>query len=110
MPGFNGTNCENSKHNLYILVRIWKHLKTVFLNIFFAGFFEIHCFFIIADVDECITQPCMNNGTCIDLISDYKCVCLGGFNGTNCTIGKSGNVLFSVEGLIVEKYFVSFCL
>lgn len=52
----------------------------------------------------------MNNGTCIDLISDYKCVCLGGFNGTNCTIGKSGNVLFSVEGLIVEKYFVSFCL
>ena len=36
------------------------------------------------DIDDCQPQPCQNNGTCYDLVNDYRCECLVGFNGTNC--------------------------
>lgn len=42
-------------------------------------------FNIIADINECASQPCKNNGTCIDLINEYKCYCTNGYIGTNCT-------------------------
>ena len=29
-------------------------------------------------------HPCQNNGTCHDLVNDYRCECIVGFNGTNC--------------------------
>uniref|UniRef100_A0A8W8NH25 Uncharacterized protein n=1 Tax=Magallana gigas TaxID=29159 RepID=A0A8W8NH25_MAGGI len=36
-------------------------------------------------IDECAEQPCQNNGTCVDLMNDYECYCMDGFNGTDCT-------------------------
>lgn len=48
-------------------------------------------------MDECESQPCLNNGTCIDLINDYQCNCTDGFNGTNCAVGEL-------------KYFISYFL
>lgn len=42
------------------------------------------------DIDECASQPCQNNGTCIDLINGYQCNYTDGFNGTTCTDGKLG--------------------
>lgn len=41
--------------------------------------------FIPTDNDECASQPCQSNGTCIDLINEYKCRCTDGYNGKNCT-------------------------
>ena len=38
----------------------------------------------IADINECLPGPCQNNGTCTDLLNDYNCSCVPGFNGTNC--------------------------
>ncbi len=29
-------------------------------------------------------DSCMNNGTCIDLVHDYRCQCLPGFTGRMC--------------------------
>lgn len=43
---------------------------------------------IISDIDYCAELPCQNNGTCLDLLNDYNCMCLNGFNGDNCTISK----------------------
>ena len=39
------------------------------------------------DIKECSSNPCANNGTCIDLINDYSCICAAGYTGKNCTIG-----------------------
>ena len=36
------------------------------------------------DIDDCQPDPCQNNGTCYDLVIDYRCDCMAGFNGTNC--------------------------
>lgn len=41
----------------------------------------------VSDIDECVSQPCQNNGTCIDLINGYTCTCTDGFSGINCTNG-----------------------
>ncbi|XP_053381795.1 CD209 antigen-like, partial [Mercenaria mercenaria] len=35
-------------------------------------------------LDRCSTQPCKNNGTCIDLEHNYTCICTGSFKGPNC--------------------------
>lgn len=37
------------------------------------------------DLNECESQPCQNDGECIDLIGRYQCRCAGtGFEGVNC--------------------------
>ena len=38
------------------------------------------------DFDNCQPQPCQNNETCHDheLVNDYLCDCVAGFNDTNC--------------------------
>lgn len=36
------------------------------------------------NTDECLSTPCLNNGSCIDDINSYKCHCRRGFIGTNC--------------------------
>lgn len=35
------------------------------------------------NVNECSSNPCLR-GDCIDLINDYKCVCLLPYTGKNC--------------------------
>ena len=36
--------------------------------------------------DECISSPCKNSGTCYDLLNDYRCECIPGWEGKNCEI------------------------
>ncbi|XP_071481953.1 uncharacterized protein [Diadema antillarum] len=36
------------------------------------------------DIDECESNPCLNGGTCQDDVNMYSCLCLPGYNGSNC--------------------------
>ena len=45
--------------------------------------------FHISEIDECATNPCLNNGTCVDLFNNYYCNCSAGYNGSHCEIGTS---------------------
>lgn len=38
------------------------------------------------DINECLSSPCSNNATCIDLINAYECRCPSGYTGENCEI------------------------
>ena len=38
------------------------------------------------DIDDCLENPCNNNGTCLDGIASYDCVCPSGFSGIDCEI------------------------
>ena len=40
------------------------------------------------DIDECSSDPCMNGGSCFDLINGYRCTCDAGWTGTNCDTSK----------------------
>ena len=36
------------------------------------------------DIPECDTQPCLNNGTCIELPGSFSCSCQPGYQGRTC--------------------------
>eukprot|EP01052_Picozoa_sp_SAG31_P001136 SAG31_NODE_37_length_31616_cov_38.688359_10_plen_1872_part_00 len=45
------------------------------------------------DVDECVSNPCMNGGECVESATgnqsnpdEYSCNCLGGFSGNQCDV------------------------
>ena len=44
---------------------------------------------IPSDGNQCDSTPCLNQGSCKDLLGSYTCSCLPGFAGTNCEIGES---------------------
>ena len=50
-----------------------------------------------SDGNECSSNPCMNSGTCTDMIADYKCTCKDGYTGKNCETGRYN--IFCIEQL-----------
>ena len=43
-------------------------------------------FWSIPDINECNSQPCLNNATCLDRVESYSCLCIPGFSGDNCEV------------------------
>ena len=83
--GYNGTHCETGKqacsfsdiHELEIRKTV-KKTTTPMLTIICA----------LLDVDECVSNPCQNSGSCNDGVGLYFCNCTNGYNGTHCEIGR----------------------
>ena len=50
----------------------------------------VYCinFGFFADVNECESNPCLNNGTCLDRVNGFNCSCPLGFSGDRCEEGK----------------------
>ncbi|KAL0969025.1 hypothetical protein UPYG_G00221700 [Umbra pygmaea] len=45
------------------------------------GFTGTYCH---ENINDCVTSPCKNGGTCIDGISSFQCICPDGWEGTLC--------------------------
>lgn len=43
----------------------------------------------ISEINECLSFPCKNGGSCKDLINNYTCACVPGYTGYNCQLGRS---------------------
>lgn len=41
----------------------------------------------LVDVEECVTSPCQNGGTCVEYFGGYACECVAGWTGENCRTG-----------------------
>ena len=51
------------------------------------AFHKISCMLFVSgdpDVNECTSNPCMNGGTCNNLINSYTCTCPRGYSGSRC--------------------------
>ena len=44
--------------------------------------------FIFEDIDECVSAPCQNGGSCIDQVNGYLCQCAPGYTDLQCQTGK----------------------
>ena len=59
--------------------------KQVIANVVILIF---NAYYWISGVNECISDPCENGGTCNDDINGYNCECRRGYNGNNCEISE----------------------
>ncbi|KAM5288083.1 vitamin K-dependent protein Z [Ctenodactylus gundi] len=94
-----------------VLVR-WKRAGSYVLEELFAGNLERECYEEICVLEEarevfeddvvtdvfwreyrggapCVSQPCLNNGSCHDGIRSYTCSCSPGYEGKNCALAKN---------------------
>ena len=55
-------------------------------------YLDLITFFIFIDKNECLTNPCINNGTCINTDGSYTCICPQGWAGKDCGGGKFHHV------------------
>uniref|UniRef100_A0A5S6QBD1 EGF-like domain-containing protein n=1 Tax=Trichuris muris TaxID=70415 RepID=A0A5S6QBD1_TRIMR len=46
-----------------------------------TGYYGSYCDF---EVNECLSNPCMNNGTCIDQVASFRCQCRPPYTGATC--------------------------
>ena len=65
-------------------------IKVVLYDCFSAGTIEINRLNLsLLELDECASNPCLNNGTCTDLENGFLCRCPPEWNGTVCAEPKS---------------------
>uniref|UniRef100_A0AAQ5XXB9 Crumbs cell polarity complex component 1 n=1 Tax=Amphiprion ocellaris TaxID=80972 RepID=A0AAQ5XXB9_AMPOC len=77
---FNGGNCSEGDNACYCL----------------PGFTGQWC---EKDVDECLSDPCMNGGFCINYVNSFECVCDLNYSGIHCQIDVSDFYLYLFLGL-----------
>ena len=55
------------------------------------------------EINECASNPCMNGGTCTDLINMFQCMCRDSIGGATCNEGMldiSPSKLFACIGTL----------
>ena len=81
------------------MVKVFKDAIRVIYSVYsvpmlFDSFYAFHmCFlftkinFVFQDIDECASNPCSEDATCVDGINYYTCSCADGHTGTHCETG-----------------------
>ena len=54
----------------------------------FQWFYSFFFFYLSQDINECQSSPCLNSGTCKDLVNAYQCTCPLGYTGLQCELGE----------------------
>lgn len=77
------------RDKIAILVSLGDHTLANILK--YTNMLSFVFIILLLDVDECLSTPCANNGTCINNKGSYTCVCKRGWTDLNCDIGMSCN-------------------
>ena len=77
------------------------HLALCIVSVLFyhtdeAGAEEIALMQAMIQDKNCLVDPCSNNGTCVDGLDTFFCICASGYTGISCGIGKCSSCVVSV--------------
>lgn len=61
----------------------------------------------VSDINECESNPCINNGHCVDNVLSYSCVCAPGYTGVTCNTGVVNCISESLQ--CSTDFFLVFC-
>ena len=71
---------------------------------------NIRIFCVNTDIDECFSNPCQHNATCVDGINMYTCSCLPGYTGIICQTGRNLSFISIFRNKVNLNFFqVSSC-
>ena len=48
---------------------------------------------LFPDFDECARDPCQNDGTCVDKVNTFECICREYYRGRLCQHGEHAFLL-----------------
>ena len=57
----------------------------------------------LADINECESNPCLNNGVCFDRVNGFNCCCPVGFAGDRCEKGQKYYVSWTPKVLLLVR-------
>ena len=44
----------------------------------------------LSDINECVSSPCANGASCLDLVNMFSCSCVAGYTGVVCQTSEDG--------------------
>ena len=71
---------------MVLIAQVLGHYST-FTLFNFPDYCRLHLKYLFPDVNECLTSPCWNLGTCENVPGSYNCRCVAEWEGPNCEIG-----------------------
>ena len=48
----------------------------------------INYVFVLTEINECDSNPCLTESTCNDYANEFNCTCTAGYTGTLCETGN----------------------
>ena len=60
------------------------------------------CDIILVDINECLSNPCVNGTICTDAVDAYTCACVAGYTGPQCETGEFMGLKNSYNYLYIE--------
>ena len=79
--------------SLFFTIVFWHVIGIGFTASFFYIFDRCNCIngfegkMCETNKNDCNSSFCLNGGTCLDLINDYRCICAPTFTGKDCSTG-----------------------
>ena len=49
--------------------------------------------YTFSDINDCLSNPCKNDGVCVDGVNSFSCNCAHGFVGDDCSTSNTLNSL-----------------
>ena len=77
-------NCDKKKW----MTMFSRKLETTVTKMLHSGTLWRFLHVVLTDIDECVSNPCHNGGTCKDEVNGFRCDCPPGYQGLNCAVGE----------------------
>lgn len=69
---------------VYSLYDSWIWIEHSFVSL--TGYTGTNC---ELQYNECVSNPCLNGGQCVDELNSYQCHCPGGYFGVHCEMKRN---------------------